>query len=149
MATLATRPRKHWLAKIRWNLASRSSENDNEREPRIGVLHFDSIKEFEWARMTRHRALPDQESQLTGNASSRRDNLAPLKISTDCADQHHYATFARLSCRSGQRKTDNYSHSYNEARSTSLFLKSHSRIGCSPPKSKSENRAATLRLLFV
>ena len=44
MATLATRPRKHWLAKIPWSLASRSPENDNEREPRIGVLHFDGVK---------------------------------------------------------------------------------------------------------
>ena len=46
-------------------------------------LHLDSIKKFERATMTRigryQFCLPD----FTGNASYRRDNLAPLKILPD------------------------------------------------------------------
>jgi hypothetical protein len=47
---------------------------------RVEFLHLDKIKKFERATMTRIGRYQIEARHLTGNASSRRDDLAPLKI---------------------------------------------------------------------
>jgi hypothetical protein len=46
----------------------------------VAFLHLDGIKELSGRTMTRIGRCQIEARHLTGNVSSRRDNLAPLKI---------------------------------------------------------------------
>ena len=60
-------------------------------------LHLETTKRFERATMTRIGRYQVRFPDFTGNASYRRDNLAPLKtFPTKLVDQNQCANVARL-----------------------------------------------------